>query len=93
MIVDVDHLLANPIYQADRCSIGFHPLHSIILMPVYLLACFIPKLRLVGIGLVIHMILDSIDCRVNTGFWYSQITAQTLAENSSDFAQILLLWN
>lgn len=28
MLVDLDHLLAEPIFQADRCSIGFHPLHS-----------------------------------------------------------------
>ena len=28
MVIDVDHLLADPIYDPDRCSIGFHPLHS-----------------------------------------------------------------
>ena len=28
MVVDVDHLLADPIYDPERCSIGFHPLHS-----------------------------------------------------------------
>src|SRR6056297_539093 len=28
MIVDVDHLLADPIYDPNRCSIGFHPLHT-----------------------------------------------------------------
>ena len=28
MVVDVDHLLADPIYDPDRCSIGFHPFHS-----------------------------------------------------------------
>lgn len=28
MVVDVDHLLADPIYDPDRCSIGFHPLHT-----------------------------------------------------------------
>jgi len=27
MVVDLDHLLASPIYDASRCSIGFHPLH------------------------------------------------------------------
>jgi hypothetical protein len=26
--VDVDHLLATPIYDPQRCSIGFHPLHT-----------------------------------------------------------------
>ncbi len=28
MAVDVDHLLADPIYDPARCSIGFHPLHT-----------------------------------------------------------------
>ena len=28
MLVDVDHLLASPIYDPNRCSIGFHPLHT-----------------------------------------------------------------
>lgn len=28
MVVDVDHLLADPIYDPDRCSIGFHALHT-----------------------------------------------------------------
>ena len=28
MLVDLDHLLANPIYDPERCSIAFHPLHS-----------------------------------------------------------------
>ena len=27
MVVDLDHLLADPIYSPTRCSIGFHPLH------------------------------------------------------------------
>lgn len=24
-VIDLDHLLADPIYAPDRCSIGFHP--------------------------------------------------------------------
>lgn len=62
MAVDLDHLLANPIYDPSRCSIGFHPLHSYIAMGVYLVFLFIPRLRLIGIGLVIHMALDYVDC-------------------------------
>ena len=27
ILVDLDHLLATPIYDPDRCGIGFHPLH------------------------------------------------------------------
>lgn len=28
ILVDLDHLLADPIYDPDRCSIGYHPLHT-----------------------------------------------------------------
>lgn len=70
MLVDLDHLLATPIYDPNRCSIGFHPLHEIWLVVVYLGLCFHKKTRLIGIGLVIHMILDSIDCQVNLAVWY-----------------------
>lgn len=69
MLVDIDHLLATPIYDPLRCSVGFHPLHRLIPIAIYVLLSFIPKTRLVGIGLVIHMALDSADCMVNTGEW------------------------
>lgn len=62
MLVDLDHLLADPIYDPSRCSIGFHPLHSYPMVAVYVLLAAWPKTRLVGLGLVIHMILDGIDC-------------------------------
>ena len=40
MLVDVDHLLAEPIYDAQRCSIGFHPLHGMGPIAVYVvIAC------------------------------------------------------
>ena len=69
MIVDIDHLIANPIYDATRCSIGFHPLHQPLFITLYLVLCFLPKTRLIGIGLIIHMCLDSIDCQVTNGMW------------------------
>lgn len=69
MLVDVDHLLADPIYDPGRCSIGFHPLHGLIPIGIYLLLCFHGKTRLVGLGLVIHMALDSIDCQLTNGVW------------------------
>jgi len=64
MVVDVDHLLASPIYDPARCSIGFHPLHSIPAILFYFLISLIPKLRIIGIGLLIHMALDGIDCLI-----------------------------
>ncbi len=71
MLVDLDHLLANPIYDATRCSINYHPLHGFIPIIGYAVLSFIPKTRLIGIGLVIHMALDSIDCQVTNGIWFN----------------------
>ncbi len=62
MVVDLDHLLADPLYDPDRCSIGFHPLHTWPAWIVYALLCVYPKTRWVGVGLVIHMLLDAVDC-------------------------------
>ena len=70
MLVDLDHLLANPIYDPQRCSIGFHPLHEPWFIIVYALLCVSAKSRVIGIGLMIHMVLDSIDCQVTGGTWY-----------------------
>lgn len=62
MVVDLDHLLAVPIYDPNRCSIGFHPLHSYVAIGIYFVLLFFPKLRIIAIGLIIHMALDFIDC-------------------------------
>jgi len=62
ILVDIDHLLAEPIYDPLRCSIGFHPLHTMVPIIIYVVLAFTKKFRLIGLGLVIHMILDAIDC-------------------------------
>ena len=62
MLVDLDHLLAEAVYDPSRCSIGFHPLHTYPAIGLYMVLAVIPKTRLVGLGLVIHMALDMIDC-------------------------------
>jgi len=62
MLVDLDHLLASPIYDANRCSIGFHPLHQYWLIAIYLVMSVFSKTRLIGVGLIIHMSLDALDC-------------------------------
>ncbi|MGD2187043.1 MAG: DUF6122 family protein [Desulfobacterales bacterium] len=61
-IIDIDHLFADPVYDPNRCGIGFHPLHSYLAIIVYLGLTAIAKTRLVGLGLVIHMALDWLDC-------------------------------
>jgi phosphatidylglycerophosphate synthase len=65
MLVDLDHLLANPVFDPNRCGIGFHPLHSFIAIGCYFLFLLHPKTRIVGIGLLLHMFTDAIDCYWN----------------------------
>lgn len=62
LAIDLDHLLADPVFDPRRCSVGFHPGHSIWAMGLYGLLTLHPRTRLVGLGLVIHMALDQIDC-------------------------------
>ena len=73
MLVDLDHLLATPIYDPGRCSIGFHPLHNVFPILLYAGLSFIKAYRLhyLGIGLCIHMALDSIDCQLTNGIWFT----------------------
>ena len=73
MLVDIDHLLATPIYDPLRCSINFHPLHQFLPIGLYVVLSFIPKTRWIGIGLVIHMLLDSFDCYQHVGVWYTTV--------------------
>ena len=54
MLVDLDHLLANPIYDPNRCSIGFHPLHQPWFIAFYFILSFYPKTRFIGIGSYSH---------------------------------------
>jgi len=60
--VDFDHLLADPIFDPNRCVLGFHPLHSWPAIAVYLVAIFSSRLLIVALGLLIHMGIDGTDC-------------------------------
>jgi hypothetical protein len=79
MVVDVDHVLADPVYDPNRCSIGFHPLHTLPAIVTYVALFVLPLivgrtadgqemypaarvLHVVGLGLLIHMALDGVDC-------------------------------
>lgn len=62
MLVDLDHLLANPIFQENRCSINFHPLHTFWAMAIYILGLFFNKTRILCIALLFHMFTDYLDC-------------------------------
>ncbi len=62
LAIDLDHLLANPVFDPTRCSINFHPLHSYWAIGIYILLLVPKKTRLIGLGLVCHIIADSADC-------------------------------
>ncbi|WP_026753117.1 DUF6122 family protein [Sediminibacter sp. Hel_I_10] len=63
-LIDVDHLLATPILDPNRCSIGFHPLHSYYAIAFYVILVFPKKTRWIGLGLVIHILADLVDCQL-----------------------------
>ena len=60
--VDLDHLLADPIFDPNRCSINIHPLHSWPAIVVYLSCLLSTNLRILALGLLIHMALDGTYC-------------------------------
>lgn len=64
IVIDMDHLLATPIFMADRCSLGFHPLHTVWAGALYVLLLLPPIwwLRAIGAGCLWHLITDGLDC-------------------------------
>jgi hypothetical protein len=62
MLIDLDHLLATPVFDPNRCSINFHPLHSYYAIACYFILLIPKKSRILAIGLLIHLFADSIDC-------------------------------
>ena len=65
MIVDADHLLASPVFDPGRCSIGYHPLHTLYAIGAYLLLLIFWKKkysRMLMTGLLFHMATDMTDC-------------------------------
>lgn len=62
IFIDIDHLWANPIFDPDRCSIGFHTLHQWPFILLYALLLFFPRCRIFGIALLLHIFADMCDC-------------------------------
>ncbi|MCF3108784.1 DUF6122 family protein [Niabella sp. CC-SYL272] len=62
MLVDLDHLLATPVFEACRCSINFHPLHSYWAIGAYILLLCFRGPRVIALGLLLHMGTDALDC-------------------------------
>lgn len=66
MLVDADHLLSTPIFSPDRCSINFHLLHTYWAMGIYVLLLFFKGIpRMIGVGLLFHMLTDWIDSQLH----------------------------
>jgi hypothetical protein len=62
--IDIDHLLANPIYDPNRCGINYHLLHSWYTMPLWVIGLLFKNkfLRYFCLGVLLHLGLDWIDC-------------------------------
>ena len=60
MLVDLDHVFANPLFDANRNSIGFHPMHTYPMIVVYVLGSLLLRgnFRLLSLGLFFHMVTD-----------------------------------
>ncbi|WP_299112797.1 DUF6122 family protein [uncultured Winogradskyella sp.] len=61
-IIDLDHLLAHPIFDPNRCSINFHPLHSYYAIAIYAILLIPKSTRIFALGLIAHIISDYADC-------------------------------
>ncbi|HEF8774179.1 DUF6122 family protein [Providencia manganoxydans] len=64
MAIDLDHLLADPIFDPNRCGIGFHPLHTGWAAIAYVVIFLLPswKLKAIAVGCLFHLFTDSLDC-------------------------------
>ena len=63
-LIDLDHLLADPIFNPDRCSTGFHLLHGWQAALGFAALLLVPRwwVRAFGIGTLWHLAVDYGDC-------------------------------
>jgi hypothetical protein len=64
MLIDIDHIFATPLFDANRCSINFHPLHTYYAIAIYVVLLAPKKTRIIAIALLYHILTDYVDC-----FW------------------------
>ncbi|WP_431161352.1 DUF6122 family protein [Flagellimonas beolgyonensis] len=62
ILIDLDHLFATPLFDPDRCSIGYHPLHTYWAIMAYALLPFFKPTRILGLALLLHIFADLLDC-------------------------------
>ncbi len=67
-LIDLDHLLADPIFDPERCSVGFHLLHGWEAGLAYLAMMLVPRwwVRALGAGAFWHLTVDYGDCVMQT---------------------------
>lgn len=65
-LIDLDHLLTDPIFDPERCSIGFHLLHGWEAALAYGAILFIPRwwVRAFALGALWHLAVDWGDCQM-----------------------------
>ena len=63
-LIDLDHLLTDPMFDPNRCSIGFHALHGWIAAAAYLAMLAVRRwwTRAFGLGGLWHLAVDYGDC-------------------------------
>lgn len=63
-LIDLDHLLASPIFDPGRCSIGFHLLHGWAAAFVFAAMLVVPRwwVRAFALGALWHLAVDYGDC-------------------------------
>lgn len=64
VVIDADHLLADPVFDPDRCGFNFHPLHTWWAALAYAGLLALPwwQARAAGLGLLVHLATDAQDC-------------------------------
>lgn len=68
-LIDLDHLLADPVFDPQRCSVGFHLLHGWVGAAGYTVMLLIPRwwIRAFGLGALWHLAVDYGDCLMQAG--------------------------
>ena len=62
ILIDIDHIVAHPMFDPNRCSINFHPLHSYWAITFYVILFMFKRTRVIGLALLLHILADTVDC-------------------------------
>jgi len=62
MFFVLDLLFLNPIFDSNRCSINFHPLHTYYAAGMYVIGLFYRRTHILAFALLFHLLTDFIDC-------------------------------